>query len=147
MGSSIFASPSTCRPASFVVHLSADNRYRFFVNGTPVCFGPARGDLFHWRSRRSTWPRISSRGRTWWPRSSGTSASETVGAGEPANGADRAGRLAREQAVNTDATWKVLQDEAYSPDGGGAPADQSVHGRGPGDRVDGNGVSVGLAGR
>src|SRR5271165_6298344 len=26
------------KPASFVVHLSADNRYRFFVNGTSVCF-------------------------------------------------------------------------------------------------------------
>ena len=36
------------KPAEFIIHISADNRYRLFVNGTPVCFGPARGDLKHW---------------------------------------------------------------------------------------------------
>src|SRR5581483_6338335 len=35
-------------PRSLVVHVSADNRYRLFVNGYPVCSGPARGDLAHW---------------------------------------------------------------------------------------------------
>jgi alpha-L-rhamnosidase len=33
----------------FIIHVSADNRYRLFVNGTPVLEGPARGDLLHWR--------------------------------------------------------------------------------------------------
>ncbi len=37
------------RPKSFIVHVSADNRYRLFVNGDPVAIGPARGDLMHWR--------------------------------------------------------------------------------------------------
>ncbi len=36
-------------PDKFVVNVSADNRYRFLVNGEPVCTGPARGDLQHWR--------------------------------------------------------------------------------------------------
>jgi hypothetical protein len=36
-------------PASFVVHVSADNRYRFFVNGRQVSSGPQRSDLMHWR--------------------------------------------------------------------------------------------------
>ncbi len=36
-------------PASFVIHVSADNRYRLFVNGTSVSLGPARSDLDHWR--------------------------------------------------------------------------------------------------
>ena len=36
-------------PASFVVHVSADNRYRLFVNGTSVSLGPARSDLDHYR--------------------------------------------------------------------------------------------------
>ena len=36
------------KPAQFVVHISADNRYRLFVNGAPVCYGPARGDLYNW---------------------------------------------------------------------------------------------------
>lgn len=35
-------------PDKFVVHVSADNRYRLFVNGQSVCRGPARGDLMHW---------------------------------------------------------------------------------------------------
>ena len=35
-------------PGRFVIHLSADNRYRLFVNGTPVCFGPQRGDPVRW---------------------------------------------------------------------------------------------------
>jgi hypothetical protein len=37
------------RPARFVIHASADNRYELFVNGTRVLTGPARGDLDHWR--------------------------------------------------------------------------------------------------
>src|SRR5262249_9673939 len=36
-------------PAAFVVHVTADNRYELFANGTRVATGPARGDLFHWR--------------------------------------------------------------------------------------------------
>jgi alpha-L-rhamnosidase len=36
-------------PAAFLVHLSADNRYRFFVNGRQVAAGPQRSDLMHWR--------------------------------------------------------------------------------------------------
>lgn len=36
------------QPGSFVVHVSADNRYRLFVNGQAVCSGPARGDLYNW---------------------------------------------------------------------------------------------------
>jgi hypothetical protein len=31
------------------VHVSGDNRYELFVNGTRVSWGPARGDLQHWR--------------------------------------------------------------------------------------------------
>src|SRR5690606_32748422 len=37
------------KPKQFVVNVSADNRYRMFVNGAPVHIGPARGDLEHWR--------------------------------------------------------------------------------------------------
>src|SRR5439155_23810580 len=37
------------KPASFVVHVSADNRYRLFVNGEQVSSGPQRSDLMHWR--------------------------------------------------------------------------------------------------
>jgi len=36
-------------PSSFVVHVTADNRYKLYVNGELVSLGPARGDLQHWR--------------------------------------------------------------------------------------------------
>lgn len=36
------------KPSHFVVHVSADNRYRLFVNGRPVSRGPARSDTWHW---------------------------------------------------------------------------------------------------
>jgi alpha-L-rhamnosidase len=37
------------RPDRFVVRISADNRYRLFVNEVEVSNGPARSDLMHWR--------------------------------------------------------------------------------------------------
>ena len=37
------------KPESFIVHVSADNRYQLFANGERVASGPARGDLTHWR--------------------------------------------------------------------------------------------------
>jgi hypothetical protein len=37
------------KPAVFVVHVTADNRYQLFVNGARAAWGPARGDLYHWR--------------------------------------------------------------------------------------------------
>src|SRR5580658_6908608 len=36
-------------PKPFVVHVTADNRYRLFLNGNFVACGPARSDLNHWR--------------------------------------------------------------------------------------------------
>ena len=36
------------KPESFVIHVSADNRYKLFVNEKQVSLGPARGDLDHW---------------------------------------------------------------------------------------------------
>jgi hypothetical protein len=35
-------------PASFLILVSADNRYRLFVNGVSVATGPARSDLANW---------------------------------------------------------------------------------------------------
>src|SRR5262249_36779186 len=37
------------KPDRFVVHVSGDNRYQLYVNGRRIAWGPARGDLFHWR--------------------------------------------------------------------------------------------------
>ncbi len=39
----------TGTPSSYVVRVSADNRFVLYVNGKRVGDGPARGDLTHWR--------------------------------------------------------------------------------------------------
>jgi hypothetical protein len=36
------------KPDRFVIHVSADNLYRFYVNGQVVAHGPARSDPAHW---------------------------------------------------------------------------------------------------
>ena len=38
----------TTKPSRFIIHVSADNRYKLFVNGQLVSLGPARGDIYHW---------------------------------------------------------------------------------------------------
>lgn len=38
----------TAKPQSFVVYVSADNRYKLYVNGTLVSLGPARCDTYFW---------------------------------------------------------------------------------------------------
>jgi hypothetical protein len=39
----------TAAPATYIVRVSADNRFILYVNGKRVGDGPARGDLTHWR--------------------------------------------------------------------------------------------------
>src|SRR5579863_5825436 len=39
-------------PASYIVRVSADNRFIVYVNGKRAGDGPARGDLNHWRYER-----------------------------------------------------------------------------------------------
>jgi alpha-L-rhamnosidase len=39
-------------PPSYIVRVSADNRFILYVNGSRVGDGPARGDLSHWRYER-----------------------------------------------------------------------------------------------
>lgn len=127
------------KPVLFVIHVSADNRYRLFVNGVSVCFGPARGDLFHWRFETVD---IASRLKA------GKNVVAAVvwnfGGQKPlAQMSLRTGLIVqgdspREQVVNTDATWKVLQDDAYAPSAVAPRPINQFMVVGPGDRVDGN---------
>ena len=39
-------------PSSYIVRVSADNRFILYVNGNRVGDGPARGDITHWRYER-----------------------------------------------------------------------------------------------
>lgn len=42
----------TDKPGSYIVHVSADNRYKIYVNNKLVGIGPSRGEIFHWNFER-----------------------------------------------------------------------------------------------
>jgi hypothetical protein len=102
------------KPASFVVRVSADNRYRLFVNGTSVSVGPARGDLLHWRYEMVDLAPYLHVGRN-------VLAAVVWNWGELRPGAQisrRTGFLvqadsAAEAAVDSGPSWKVYWDRAY----------------------------------
>jgi alpha-L-rhamnosidase len=128
-------------PARYPVHVTADNRYRLFVNGRAVRSGPARGDLNHWYFETvdlapylRTGPNVL--------------AAVVWNAAEHAPVAQMShstafllqGDTEAEAAVNTGTRqggWKVLKNDAYTPcsiDNGARLWTYMVVG--PGDRVD-----------
>ena len=104
------------KPESFVINISADNRYRLFVNGTPVCYGPARGDLNHWYFETVDIAPLLNTGNN-------TLAAIVWNAGPYTPGAQMTlktglivqGNTKREAMVNTDQRWKVYRNPAYAP--------------------------------
>jgi hypothetical protein len=99
------------RPAHFNVDVSADNRFRLFVNGIRVGEGPARGDLAHWRYESFDLAPALHPGEN-------LIAAEVWNYGVYAPLAQIGDRTAflmqgedqAEAAVNTDATWQVESD-------------------------------------
>ncbi|WP_276482856.1 alpha-L-rhamnosidase C-terminal domain-containing protein [Paraflavitalea pollutisoli] len=104
------------RPARFVIHVTADNRYRLFVNGQAVCSGPARGDLYNWYFETVDIAPYLKPGDN-------LLAAQVWNMGEQAAVAQISNQTAfalqgdtdAEQVVNTDKTWKVTQNKAYQP--------------------------------
>ncbi|MBN2000715.1 hypothetical protein JW935_24410 [candidate division KSB1 bacterium] len=125
-------------PDKFIIHVSADNRYRLFANGTPVCFGPTRGDILNWQFESVDIAPFLSAGKNilaavvW-----------NFGVHKPVvqlsirTAFILQGDTNAESTVNTNRRWKVLHNTAYSP----VPVDytmvQGYYVAGPGDRVDG----------
>jgi alpha-L-rhamnosidase len=110
-----FSLPSA--PGRFVVHVSADNRYRLYVNGALASSGPQRADVAHWRYETVD---IAPRLRV------GRNVIAAVvwnwGAARPvAQHSHRSGLLVQGESatesalVNTGPGWKLLVDSAYRP--------------------------------
>ena len=105
-------------PARFVVHVSADNRYRLFVNGRSVCWGPARGDLRNWRFETVDLARYLRPGQNvvaavvWNFGDLGPWAQMTARTGFLLQGDGEAERVLDTRAGNG---WKVFWNKAYSP--------------------------------
>ena len=124
-------------PSKFLVHVTADNRYKLYVNGKLASLGPARGDLQHWRYESVDIARYLKSGRN-------VLAAVVWNFGELAPEAqvtNRTGLLLQgdtpaERAVDTGKQWKCIRDAAYSP----APRDPTMTRFyfvvGPGERID-----------
>jgi len=106
-------------PDSMVVHLSADNRYKLFVNGALVATGPAKGSYKFWRYESLDL-------RPYLKTGENTLAVEVFNLGEhrpvaifsrltafifQAEG-NKDGNMV---GLNTPGSWKVYKNEAYSP--------------------------------
>lgn len=103
-------------PMTYVINVSADNRYRLFVNGTPVCYGPARGDLSHWYFETVDIAPLLKEGDNVlaalvWNMSSYAPGAQMM----LMTGFILQGNSEREREVNTDCSWKVCRDLAYAP--------------------------------
>ena len=103
-------------PERFTIHVSADNRYRLYVNGVSIVAGPQRSDVMHWRFEEVD---IA----PWLHAGNNVIAAVVWNWGEHkpvAQHSFRTGFLVRgatatEAIVNTGSTpWKVLANEGYS---------------------------------
>ncbi len=104
------------KPDSFVINVSADQRYKLFVNGQFVGRGPARGDILHWYYETQDIAPFLQKGKNL--------ISATVWHfGEYAPGAQISqklgliiqGNTVKEEIVNTNSSWKTIRNVAYSP--------------------------------
>ena len=101
---------------SFPVYISADNRYKLYVNGELVGTGPAKGDLFNWNFDNIDIAAYLKIGKN-------TIAVKVwnEGAFRPEfqitfqTGLIIQGGNAISQISNTDTTWKCTQDKSYEP--------------------------------
>ncbi len=104
------------RPGRFVVHVTGDARYRLWVNGRSVCYGPQRGDPM-------AWPYESLDLAPWLEPGANVLAAEVIGYGDLAPYASMGqrtsfllqGDTAAEQAVDTGAGWKVFHAAGIRP--------------------------------
>jgi len=104
------------KPSSFNIHVSGDQRYRLFVNGESVATGPSRSDEAHWRYHtidiaNYLQPGKNSLAAVVWNDGEQSAWSQfSVQSGFFIQGAS-----ANEALVNTNASWKVLENMAYNP--------------------------------
>jgi alpha-L-rhamnosidase len=104
------------KPSAFVVHVSADNRYKLYVNEQLVSIGPARGDLFYWNYETVDLAPYLIAGKNvlaaivW-----------NEGGYKPEaqiswrTGFILQGDTDAEKGVNTGNAWKCIRDESYRP--------------------------------
>jgi hypothetical protein len=124
-------------PSTFLVHVTADNRYQLFVNGTRVAWGPARGDRFHWRYESVDIARRLKTGKNviaavvWNFGAEAPQAQQTIETGFLLQGDTAAQRV-----IDTNQSWKCVRDEAYEPIVMTSAQVRGYYVAGPGEKID-----------
>lgn len=105
------------KPVSkFLVHVTADNRYKLYVNGQLVSLGPARSDIQHWNYTTLDLAPYLKQGKN-------SIAAKVWNEGEFMPEAQIShstafliqGNGEQEQIINSNNSWWAKQDSAYSP--------------------------------
>lgn len=103
-------------PAKFIVHVSADNRYKLFVNDSLVALGPCRGDVSNWNYETIDLAPFLREGRNilasvvWFLEPKDAPVAQ-VSFGKA--GFLMQGNSKTETVVNTDKSWKCIRNTAY----------------------------------
>jgi alpha-L-rhamnosidase len=104
------------KPSTFKVHISADNRYKLYVNGTLVSLGPARGDTYYWNYETVDLAPYLITGRNiiaalvWNEAQYSPAAQISVRTGFILQGTSKT-----EEILNTNTTWKCFRDAGHQP--------------------------------
>jgi hypothetical protein len=104
------------KPEHFIIHVSADNRYILYVNGTEIGRGPARSSLYNWNFGSFDIASHLQGGKN-------VIAAMVWNMGELAPVAQVSnqtgfllqGDTPKEESANSGTSWKVMRDEAYTP--------------------------------
>ena len=121
-------------PHQFKVRVSADNRYKLYVNGKLLALGPARGDLYFWNYETVDLAPFLQKGKNivaalvwnfaeWRPEAQISYRTGFI----------LQGHSQQEAVLNTDTSWKVIRDSSYQPMSPSVPGYYVV---GPGERID-----------
>ena len=103
-------------PTSFIIHVSADNRYKLYVNEKLVSLGPARGDLYYWNFETVDIAPYLTEGKN-------IIAAQVWNEGDLRPEAQISwrtgfilqGNTQAESAINTNSGWKCTRDDSYGP--------------------------------
>jgi hypothetical protein len=102
--------------SSFPIYISADNRYKLYVNGLLVGTGPAKSDLFNWNFDSIDLATYLKSGKNtiavkvWNEAEFRPEFQLTNQTGLIIQGGNNSS-----QVINTDKSWKCIQDKSYEP--------------------------------
>ncbi len=106
----------TAKPSSFIIHLSADNRYKLYVNDSLVSIGPARGDLHYWNYETVDLAPYLVQGKNTVAAMVWNEADHRPEAQVSLRTAFIVqGNSASEEMLNTNNSWKCTRDKSFMP--------------------------------